>query len=115
MLRSVRNGFCIYDTRGFDCYELSEDLEEAKAWVGDGVRHYQLCSRPGDKEPCGGVAISMGSRLSTERFAKRQVNGVMVVANLAEINKGFKDGDLKRELKLQESYSDALLLGNLVS
>ncbi|GFZ13930.1 hypothetical protein Acr_24g0001200 [Actinidia rufa] len=96
VLRSMRNGFCMYDTRGFDCYEMSEGLEEVKAWVADGVRHYQLCSRPGDKEPCGGVALSMGSQLSSSRFAKRQVNCVMVVADLAEINKGFKDGDLKR-------------------
>ncbi|XP_057475891.1 uncharacterized protein LOC130763877 [Actinidia eriantha] len=95
VLRSMRNGFCMYDTRGFDCYEMSEGLEEVKAWVADGVRHYQLCSRPGDKEPCGGVALSMGSQLSSSRFAKRQVNCVMVVADLAEINKGFKDGDLK--------------------
>ncbi|KAG9157108.1 hypothetical protein Leryth_026902 [Lithospermum erythrorhizon] len=50
VLRSMRNGFCIYDTRGFDCGEMGGCLEELSTWMEDGVRHNQPCLRPGDEK-----------------------------------------------------------------
>ncbi|CAK9145624.1 unnamed protein product [Ilex paraguariensis] len=95
----MRNGFCVYDTRGFDCNEMSEGHEEFSGWMVDGVRHNQACCRRRDEKlsGCDGVmaAPSMGPALSQTRFCKRRVNCVMVLANLEEIYKAFNSGDLK--------------------
>lgn len=87
VLRSMRSGFCIYDTRGLDYNHLSSGLDEVSKWMADGVRHNQLCYRPGDLIP--------EPLLSSARFARRSINCVLVVANLAEIYKAYKCGDLK--------------------
>lgn len=92
VLRSMRSGFCVYDTRGLDCHRMIQGLEEVTTWMVDGVRHYQLCCRPGDDQEQQQQPIT---QLSSARFAKRMVNCVMVVANLVEIHKGFENGDLK--------------------
>ncbi|KAG9143971.1 hypothetical protein Leryth_024780 [Lithospermum erythrorhizon] len=49
-LEEMRSGFCVYDTRGFDCGEMGHCLEELSSWMEDGVRHNQPCLRPGDEK-----------------------------------------------------------------
>ncbi|XP_074268412.1 uncharacterized protein LOC141591828 [Silene latifolia] len=88
--RSMRAGFCVYDSRGFEYADRhSDNLSELSEWTGSGVRHNQMCRRSGD----GPEYVSVGS---SSKFVKRQVNCAMVVANMAEIyedmkkNVGFK-------------------------
>ncbi|KAG9139429.1 hypothetical protein Leryth_021589 [Lithospermum erythrorhizon] len=102
VLRSMRNGFCVYDTRGFDCVEMGGCLEELSTWMEDGVRHNQPCLRPGDEKLHN---IALGSSLTNGRYIKRKVNCVMVVANLAEIDKAFKDGYLKAVEAIRDIYN----------
>ncbi|XP_034685628.1 uncharacterized protein LOC117914396 isoform X2 [Vitis riparia] len=90
-LRSVRSGFCVYDTRGLDLNRMREGLEEISSWMADGVRHYQPCSRPEDDA----TTPPMGCQLSSARFTARPVNCAVLVVNLAEITKAFNNGDLK--------------------
>ncbi|KAM7463124.1 hypothetical protein LguiA_031245 [Lonicera macranthoides] len=89
VLRSMRSGFCVYDTRGLDYNQMSQGLEEVSGWMVGGVRHNQLCCRPGDQN------LGRDGVVSSSRFARREVNCVVVVANLAEIFKALKCGDLK--------------------
>lgn len=86
VLRSMRSGFCVYDSRGLDSNDMIEGLEEVSTWMTRGVRHNQPCFRHGDKLINGG---------SNTRYAKRKVDCVVVVADLSEINKAFNSGDLK--------------------
>lgn len=93
VLRSLRSGFCVYDTRGLDVNQMREGLDDVSEWMSNGVRHYQLCLRPGDdvfrrEAP---VTPIMGNA----RFGRRQVNCALVVANMAQICNGVKSGDLK--------------------
>lgn len=94
MLRSMRSGFCVHDTRGFDYDKVNECVEELSEWVTDGIHHKQLHLRRED------------SLLATEdlevplfnsfaKFARRRVNCVMVLANVSEIYKALKAGDKK--------------------
>ncbi|CAA7388916.1 unnamed protein product [Spirodela intermedia] len=89
VLRSTRNGFCVYDSKGFEYDEAAEGIEEMAGWVEDGVRH---------RQPCGGAAeLEARFRFAgpPARFAKRRVNSVIVVANLAEIYRAQKGGDTR--------------------
>lgn len=89
VLRSARNGFCVYDSKGFEYDQAAEGLEELAGWVEDGVRH---------RQPCGDAAELEGRfRFAgpPARFAKRRVNSVIVVANLAEICRAQKGGDTR--------------------
>lgn len=94
VLRSMRNGFCVYDTRGFDYDKVNECVEELSEWLTDGVHHKQLCSRQGDdgltKED-----LEVPLFNSYAKFAKRSVNCVIVVANVSEIYKALKVDDTK--------------------
>lgn len=93
VLRSTRSGFCIYDTRGLDVNRVIEGLEEVEEWMSFGVRHYQPCLRPGD-----GESLTRDGRvppLSSARFSTRQVNCVLVVADVSEIYGTLRAGDSK--------------------
>ncbi|KAJ9699714.1 hypothetical protein PVL29_005538 [Vitis rotundifolia] len=90
VLRSVRSGFCVFDTRGLDLNRMREGLEEISSWMADGVRHYQPCSRPEDDA----TTPPMGCQLSSARFTPRPVNCAVLVVNLAEITKAFNNRDL---------------------
>ncbi|KAK4775788.1 hypothetical protein SAY87_023749 [Trapa incisa] len=91
VLRSIRSGFCLYDTRGLDMNRIVEGLEDVKGWMACGVRHYQPCLRPGDME----LLTRDGNlpSLSSARFCTRQVNSVLVVADVSEIYESLKAGD----------------------
>lgn len=104
VLRSMRSGFCVYDTRGLDESHLSYSLEEVSKWMTDGVRHNQLCHRPGDERHGSTINLPIGSLLSSARFAKRKVNCVLVVANLAETYKALKCGDLAPVQAIREIF-----------
>ncbi|KAF8376828.1 hypothetical protein HHK36_031494 [Tetracentron sinense] len=97
VLRSLRSGFCVYDSRGFDYNRMSESFEDLTAWMVDGVHHNQLCRRSGDEalRREGMVIPSMGSMLSSSRFKRRRVNCAIVVANVADIYKALQKGDSK--------------------
>ncbi|KZV21152.1 hypothetical protein F511_27423 [Dorcoceras hygrometricum] len=92
ILRSPRNGFCFFDTRGLDQDRMEEGLKEFSGWMADGVRHNQPCFRQED-EKVKGHGGSMG--IASSRYVKRKVNCVMVVADLSLIRKAFESGDLK--------------------
>ncbi|KAL8105404.1 uncharacterized protein LOC141677129 [Apium graveolens] len=104
VLRSMRSGFCVYDTRGLDENYLSYSLEEVSKWMTEGVRHNQLCYRPGDERHNSTTNLPMGSLLSSSRFAKRKVNCVLVVANLAQTYKALKCGDLAPVQAIREIF-----------
>ncbi|XP_059664318.1 uncharacterized protein LOC132310109 [Cornus florida] len=94
VLRSLNNGFCVYDTRGFDYDRLDESLEELSEWKSNGVHHKQLCLRTGDPVLSEDELGSPQLR-SSWKFVNRRVNCVMVVVNVAEIYKALKAGDKK--------------------
>lgn len=90
VLRSMRAGFCVYDSRGFNYNDrTNESLNELSQWTGEGVQHNQPCCRAMDESRI----ETIGS--TSRRFARRQVNCAMVVANMADVYKSLKDGDSK--------------------
>lgn len=87
VLRSMRSGFCVYDSRGLDYEHMDEGLDELSRWMEDGVHHNQPCWRPGHD------SMDAHTWRSSSMFLKRKVNFTMVVANIAEICKALKVGD----------------------
>jgi len=61
----------------------------------EGVHHNQPCSRPGDDVDRQMMMMMMGGSSQSSKFARRQVNCAIVVANMAEIYAALKDGDSK--------------------
>ncbi|RZC53072.1 hypothetical protein C5167_011935 [Papaver somniferum] len=70
VLRSMRSGFCVYDSIGLDYSQLGESLEDVNDWMVAGVQHHQLYRRPRVEESL----TSESTMPSTSRFARRQVN-----------------------------------------
>ncbi|XP_057964316.1 uncharacterized protein LOC131155298 [Malania oleifera] len=106
VLRSMKSGFCMYDTRGFSYEGAVEGAAEEvmRGWMREGVRHNQLCLSPGDEAAAEGLMreeedVLMeredGAVRQSGKFKKRRVNCAVVVANVAEIHKALKAGDLK--------------------
>ncbi|XP_058077052.1 uncharacterized protein LOC131225528 [Magnolia sinica] len=95
VLRSMRNGFCVFDSRGLDRDRMDESLDGLCEWMVDGIRHRQLCWRSGDDDGSrGGDGRVLSSlKSSGSMYAKRWVNCVVVVANAAEIYRALKGGD----------------------
>ncbi|KAF4381966.1 hypothetical protein F8388_014091 [Cannabis sativa] len=104
VLRSLRSGFCVYDSRGFDYEQMSENIEELSSWMNDGVHHNQLCLRSGDYLLRKDEIEVLMSR-SSSKFERRRVNCAMVVANIAEIYKAYKAGNYKPMDAIKELYS----------
>ncbi|KAK8636079.1 hypothetical protein V6N13_004789 [Hibiscus sabdariffa] len=48
VLRSMRSGFYVYDSRGFNYGRTREALEELSSWMSEGVHRNQLCLRYSD-------------------------------------------------------------------
>ncbi|KAH7517007.1 hypothetical protein FEM48_Zijuj09G0016300 [Ziziphus jujuba var. spinosa] len=94
VVRSMRSGFCVYDSRGFDYKRVVEGLEELSNWMNEGVHHNQLCLRPSDDLLVEDDISILMSR-SSSKFMRRKVNCPMVVVNMMEIYKAFKAGDSK--------------------
>lgn len=101
VLRSPRNGFCVFDARGLDQDQMEEGLKEVSGLMADGVRHNQPCFRQED-EKVKGLCGSMG--LASSRYVKRKVNCVMVVADLSLISKAFEIGDFKSINALRDLF-----------
>lgn len=112
VVRSLRSGFCVYDSRGFDYNEMGETSvgEELSSWMNDGVHQNQECLRSGNldnvphhvlmKDAAGddrhdADLLILSKYNWSSKFVRRTVNCVMVVANMAEIYKAFKAGDSK--------------------
>lgn len=98
VLRSKRSGFCVYDSRGFESDDLrggDRSLVELSKWMVDGVHHNQPCSRRGDDLDCQMMMMTMRGCSQSNKFVKRHINCAIVVANMAEIYAGLKDGDSK--------------------
>lgn len=107
VLRSMRNGFCVFDSRGLDYAQVAEGLDEVSGWMEDGVRHRQLCCGSGipDTSPAsfGPSSLSSSSSSSSaaaaaaaaKRFAQRRVNCTMVVASVSELYRSMVAGDLR--------------------
>lgn len=94
VLRSLRSGFCVFDSRGLDYERVDQSLGEVSGWLTDGVHHNQPCLRPGDDVLCQVDDLEVPLLRSSSKFLTRRVDCVMVVANLAEIYRAFKGGDL---------------------
>lgn len=117
VLRSMRSGFCVFDSRGFDYDRVSEGIEELSDWMTDGVRHNQLCRRPGDHESLVGsddmefslLKNSSSSSSSSSKFGRRKVNCAVMVVNIAEVYKSVKDSDLKPLMALKDLFSSPAL------
>lgn len=90
VLRSMRNGFCIFDSRGLEYDQPNEGLEEVSEWMEEGVRHCQLCRGSGKIK-----ASASSSSAATKRFVRRRVNCVMVVISISEIYRSFMRGDFR--------------------
>ncbi|XP_057473876.1 uncharacterized protein LOC130762228 [Actinidia eriantha] len=96
VLRLMRSGFCVYDTRGFDYDRVGESVVELSDWVTEGVHHKQVSLRPGDSSELAREELEDGPLFRPiSKFSKRRVNCVMVVVNVSEICKAFKAGDKK--------------------
>ncbi|TXG63343.1 hypothetical protein EZV62_010337 [Acer yangbiense] len=96
VLRSMRSGFCVYDSRGFEEDRLSEGLVELSSWMSEGVHHNQLCLRSVDYGTILKNEVDIDDDMrSSSKFVQRRVNCAMVVANVAEISKALKVGDSK--------------------
>lgn len=103
VIRSLRSGFCVYDSRGFDCDQIGESLEELYNWMNDGVHHNQLCLRSGDHFLQRDEVELLMAR-SSSKFLRRRVNCAMVVANMEEIYKAYKAGNYKPLEATKELY-----------
>ncbi|KAI7749744.1 hypothetical protein M8C21_015599 [Ambrosia artemisiifolia] len=89
VLRSTRNGFCIYDSRGLDCNRMEDGLKEVTRWMTDGVCHNQPCH-------FGENDVNIKLNCSSDGFVRRRVNYVVVVADLTDVYKAFFcGGDFK--------------------
>ncbi|MBA0846414.1 hypothetical protein Goshw_001565 [Gossypium schwendimanii] len=108
VLRSMRSGFCVYDSRGFDYGRTREALEELSSWMSEGVHHNQLCLRYRDSKMMTDDMENddMGS---SSTFVLRRVNCVIVVANMAEIYQALKAGDLKPLEAIRQLFCCAAL------
>ncbi|CAO2824351.1 unnamed protein product [Amaranthus hypochondriacus] len=107
VLRSMRAGFCVYDSRGFGYKDpIDETLLELSQWANEGIQHNQICYRPGDELPVGPTSTS-------RRFARRQVNCAMLVANMADLYDRLKGGDSSPLEATKDVFSySALKRGN---
>uniref|UniRef100_A0A2P2N2V8 G domain-containing protein n=1 Tax=Rhizophora mucronata TaxID=61149 RepID=A0A2P2N2V8_RHIMU len=109
VLRSMKNGFCVYDSRGFHYNRMKESLEELSSWMSDGVHHNQLCWRSGDAALETENAEPFGVMRTSSKFVQRRVNCVMVVVNMAEVCKALKAGDSKPLEATRELFSSPAL------
>ncbi|XP_021722254.1 uncharacterized protein LOC110689760 [Chenopodium quinoa] len=92
VLRSVRAGFCVFDSRGFDYSDRADkSLIELSQWTSEGVKHNQPCSRLSDETR----NITIGSTTTSRKYSKRQVNCAIVVANMADLYDRLQAGDSK--------------------
>ncbi|XP_042495541.1 uncharacterized protein LOC122074669 isoform X2 [Macadamia integrifolia] len=110
VLRSMRSGFCVYDSQGLDYNRMGESLESLSWWLDDGVYHHQPCWRTADEElrtqGKGELTPLMAlSSSSSSRFRRRRVNCVIVVVSIAEIYQALKKGDLKPLEATKELFS----------
>lgn len=94
VLRSASNGFCVFDSRGLDYEKMVESFDGLFQWMEDGVRHHQECRREGDEDEPNGEPSGL-CWFESSKYAKRRVNCVFVVANMAEICGAVKDGNKK--------------------
>ncbi|XP_047333749.1 uncharacterized protein LOC124937525 [Impatiens glandulifera] len=112
VLRSMKSGFCVYDSVGFDYDEVNEFTGEIWDWMIEGVSHKEHLKKFEDenhnrrhpwKKIESDFHISLGS--TTPKFANRKVNFVMVAANLFEINNAIKTGDRRPLEAVRQIFS----------
>lgn len=103
VLRSMRSGFCVYDSRGFSYECIREGLDELSSWVSEGVHHNQPCLAPGNQESVDDDSEFQMSR-SSSKYVTRQVNCVLVVVNIAEVYDAVRTGDLKPLMATKELF-----------
>ncbi|KAG5607687.1 hypothetical protein H5410_029179 [Solanum commersonii] len=99
VLRSMRSGFCVYDTRGLETNDMIEGLDEVSTWMTRGVRHNQPCFRHDD--------YNNNNKITSKRYTKRNVDCAIIVADLSEINKAFISGDLKDVVALKSLFNNS--------
>ncbi|WOK94695.1 hypothetical protein Cni_G03400 [Canna indica] len=87
VLRSMRNGFCVFDSRGLDYDRMPDGLEEVAGWMENGIRHRQPC-RGAEDSPAAAAASS-----AAKRFTWRRVNCTIVVADLYDLHQSLLSGN----------------------
>lgn len=95
VLRSLRSGFCVYDSRGFDYDMVNQGLEELSSWMTEGVHHNQLCQISDEYGTIVKNQSEVDSLRQCSKFVQRKVNCVMVVVNIAEISRDLKAANPK--------------------
>ncbi|KAM0948492.1 putative P-loop containing nucleoside triphosphate hydrolase [Dioscorea sansibarensis] len=92
VLRSMHNGFCVFDSRGLDYDRMEDGLQEVSEWMDEGVRHRQPCHGAG---PSARVPLTGPAAKAAKRFVQRCVNCVMLVLSLSEIYWSYTAGDFR--------------------
>ncbi|KAK8954495.1 hypothetical protein KSP39_PZI002690 [Platanthera zijinensis] len=99
VLRSMKSGFCVFDSPGLDYARISDGLDEVSQWLEDGVRHRQLCLTSSSSSfaagPFPSTSTSSSSAPAGNRFARRRVNCAVVVASLSELRQSIASGHLQ--------------------
>lgn len=124
VLRSMKNGFCVFDSPGLDYARISDSMDEVSQWVEEGVRHRQLCQGPSTSSlagpfPSSPASTSSSSSAAGNRFLRRRVNCAVIVASLSELHQSLASGHLQpldstRQLfhnpSIRETCNDAPIL-----
>ncbi|XP_020100286.1 uncharacterized protein LOC109718450 [Ananas comosus] len=95
VVRSTRNGFCVFDSRGLDYDRVADGLDEVADWMDHGVRHRQLC-RGASASADSASSSSSSAAAAEKRFVRRRVNCVVVVASLSELYRSLLSADLRK-------------------
>lgn len=100
VLRSMKSGFCVFDSPGLDYDRMSEGFDEVSHWVEDGVRHRQLCHVSTSSSSSFASFPSTSTSTSSlakagNRFMRRRVNCAVVVASLSELHRSLVSGHLQ--------------------
>lgn len=107
VIRSAKNGFCVYDSRGFSYDRTKEAMDELSSWITEGIHHNQPCFRYGDFPLM--TEEMVNSMRSSSNFLQRRVNCVMVVVNMAEIYQAFKAANLKPLEAIRQLFCSSAL------
>ncbi|CAN6468592.1 unnamed protein product [Victoria cruziana] len=91
VLRSLRNGFCVYDSRGLAYNEMTQSLEELSDWMVDGVHHHQRFSRDGTGGSSDTFALS--AQVSSSKFSRRRVNCTIMAVDMSYVYRSLIAGD----------------------
>ncbi|PKA54943.1 hypothetical protein AXF42_Ash000779 [Apostasia shenzhenica] len=95
VLRSMKNGFCVFDSPGLDYDRISDGLDEVSEWMEQGVRHRQPCRGYSSSSSPSTSYSTAPASATANCFMHRRVNCAIVVAGLSELHKSLISGHLQ--------------------